>query len=113
MSNSARLLITSKKHLSDAELDERWDWYNEWLVDDDDIPELDEENYDTITNMIEELFEHIHYLEGKVNRLGGEMLDALNDLRKDVKKFENRKRKATGSVEAVESKAKKSRGSRK
>ena len=109
MSNSTRL----PKYLSDTDLDEHWDWYETWCADDDEIPELDEEDYETICNIIEELFQYIHYLKGKDNCVDDEMLDALSDLRKGVGKLENRKRKAIGSNEAGESKRKKRHYSRK
>jgi hypothetical protein len=49
----------SGKFLNDAELDEHWNWYQDWLCDDDEYPELDEEDHETICNIIEELFQHI------------------------------------------------------
>jgi hypothetical protein len=58
--------------------------------------------------MIEQLFGHIYYLKGKLNRLEGEVRDGLGEIRNEVEKFVNlKKRKATESIETEESKAKK------
>ncbi|KAF1953209.1 hypothetical protein CC80DRAFT_537739 [Byssothecium circinans] len=87
----------SNKFLNDAELNEHWDWYRDWCAHDDELPELDDEDYEMICNMIEELFQHIHHQEKAITRLEGEVMGSLGALKKDIAEFKSRDPKYAGT----------------
>lgn len=94
-----------KKYLNDAQLDEHWDWYKDWCADDDEIP-LDEEDYETICNIIEQLFQHIRYQKNVIERFKGEVIGSLDALKKDVTAFKS----CQGKIEDSEPKRKRVKG---
>ena len=55
-------------------MDEHWDWYEDWCANNDEIPELDEEDYDAICNITEELFQYICFLQEKKGCLESKIL---------------------------------------
>lgn len=85
------------KPLDDTELDDHWSWYEDWCADDDEIPELDEEDYETICNTIEQLFQHIRHQQEIIARFESEVMDSLGALKEDVAGFKSRKRKSEDS----------------
>lgn len=87
----------SAKFLNDAELEEHWNWYQEWCADDDEIPELDEEDNEMICNIIEELFQHIRHQDKVITRFEVEVMGSLSAIKKEVAEFRIRKRKGEDS----------------
>lgn len=102
---------SEKKHLDGYELVDHWNWYVDWCIDEDTVPELDGEDYETICNIIEQLFQHISYQQDKIARFEGSVMVSLNALKEDVAGLKNRKRKSEDS-EPTRAKRTKGRGSR-
>jgi len=90
------LIPMSRRYLSDDELDEHWKWYVGWCCDDDEIPELDEEDYETICNLIEQLFWHIRYQQEESASFKSEVMSSLDELKKGVAELKSRGRNAVG-----------------
>jgi hypothetical protein len=92
------------KLLSEKELDDYFQQYEEWATgeDQDEVPILEEEDFHMICDIIEDLFEHIRCQKNTISDLVdiGRSIKALGGtLRKDVDSLKKLKRKATRSVE--------------
>jgi hypothetical protein len=92
------------KLLSEKELDDYFEWYDTWTTGDDpdEVPGLEEEDFEMICDIIEDLFEHIRCQKNTIADLVeiGRSIKALGGtLRKDVDSLRKLKRKATRSVE--------------
>jgi hypothetical protein len=95
---------SKNKLLSEKKLDDYFEWYSKWTTGDDldEVPGLEEEDFEMICDIIEDLFEHIHCQKNTIADLVemGRSIKALGGtLRKDVDSLSKLKRKATGSVE--------------
>ena len=92
------------KLLSEKELDDYFQQYEDWATgeDQDEVPILEEEDFHMICDIIEDLFEHIRCQKDTIADLAeiGRSIKALGGtLRKDVDSLKKLKRKATRSVE--------------
>jgi hypothetical protein len=58
------------KELDSEQLDDIWSWYKDWLdLNDGKMPDLDEEDFEMITNHIKDLFGYIAYLRSEMHTL--------------------------------------------
>lgn len=96
----------SPKFLNKTELDEYWNWYEGLLRDDDEVPELDEEQWEMICNIIEDLFQHSRHQQKVIAHLEGEVMGSLGALKKDVAEFKSRKRRRKASEPRMVKRAK-------
>ena len=96
--------VNNGKLLSEKELDDYFQQYEDWATgdDQDEVPILEEEDFHMICDIIENLFEHIRCQKNTIADLAeiGRSIKALGGtLRKDVDSLKKLKRKATRSVE--------------
>jgi hypothetical protein len=95
---------SKSKLLSEEKLDDYLEWYGKWTTGDDpdEVPGLEEEDFEMICDIIEDLFEHIRCQKNTIADLVemGRSIRALGGtLRKDVDSLSKSKRKARKSVE--------------
>ncbi|KAF2476156.1 uncharacterized protein BDR25DRAFT_350444 [Lindgomyces ingoldianus] len=100
MSNKGKLL-------SEKELDDYFQQYEDWATgeDQDEVPILEEEDFHMICDIIKDLFEHIRCQKNTIANLveiGRSIKTLGGTLRKDVDSLKKLKRKATRSVEEGE-----------
>ncbi len=63
-----------------------------------EMPDLDEEHFDMITNNIERLFDYIAYLQ-KIRDIINEVKDEIHNVKSEVHELKDRKRKVVKSTE--------------
>jgi hypothetical protein len=96
--------------LSEKELDDHFQLYQEWATgeDQDEVPILEEEDFVMICNIIEDLFEHIRSQKNTISDLADRLvlLKTLQDgLKKDIDCLRKLKRKlAVRSVDEEDDK---------